>query len=240
MVDRSTVWVHLWRRNAVSGIDAFLVGVNPGAVRLVSEIRLAASARAAPVLDGVVYLSAVDPADTADRGQPSEIHRVDAATGEQLTVVEVPGWVNWMVAGPSSVWGCLERRGEWPRPLVGAAGGRGPARIVSLEGIDISAHLPPPPPRIDARTTEERIRKRLSEAFFGGWVGVDPLTKAKTRHPYIRGVTFEDVRIEGQFPSTQVVVLFRSENRPGVLFRLDGSASGTTTARCQTSSTSWM
>lgn len=49
-------------------------------------------------------------------------------------------------------------------------------------------------------------------------VGSDPETGAEIRGPYIRGVTFEDVRLEGKFPKTEMVALFRSEHQPGVLF----------------------
>lgn len=217
LVDETAVWLYVWRWDAAREIDAYLVRVDPEALDPTSELR--APEMIGPVLDGVAYLLADDPSADAPRGQAAEVRRIDAVTGNLLSRTPVPGWViNWMVAGPSSLWGCLERRGEWPGPVVELPADGGAARIVSLDSVDLSAHLPPPPPRVDARSTEEAIRKRLADAFFGGWIARDPNTGAETRHPFVRGVTFEQVRLEGSFPTTEVVALFRSAQHPEVLF----------------------
>lgn len=70
----------------------------------------------------------------------------------------------------------------------------------------------------DAEDTERAVRERLAGAVFGGWAGPDPLTGTKKSRSFIRGVTFEEVKLEGTFPNTEIVMLFRSEEHPDVLF----------------------
>jgi hypothetical protein len=218
MSDRGAIWVHLCRRRSGSQGEAVLVGLDPETLDPRSEIAITPVGSIGPVLDGVVYLPSADPYDPVERGQASEVRRIDAATGELLSETTVPGWVNAMVVGPTSVWGCLELEGGRPGPLVELPADGADARLIALDGIDISAHLPPPPPRIDRRRTEEEVRERLTRVYFGGSVGRDPQTGAETRHPYIRGIEFEDVHLEGEFPATELVALFRSEQHPDVLF----------------------
>jgi hypothetical protein len=219
MMDGDAVWVRVWRRRDSQPIEEFLLRVDPDRLEVTNELRVAPTGAGGVVLDGALYVLGADPYTGTERGNPSEVQRVDAVTGARLDTFHVPGWVVWMVAGPASVWGCLERRGEWPGPLIELRSDDPQTRVLSLSGVDLSAHLPPPPPRItDARRTEEDLRDRLAGAFFGGWVGSDPETGAEIREPYIRGIAFDDVRLEGEFPNTEVVALFRSDEHPGVLF----------------------
>jgi hypothetical protein len=218
LVDATAVWAYMWRRRDSGTIDGFLVRVAPDTVEVAGEVLLTPTGAYGPILDGVMLAPAADPYAHAERGLPSQLRRIDASTGAVLGAIPVAGWLEGLVLGPSSVWGWLERRGEWPSPVLELAVDGSWSRVVSLDTVDISGHLPPPPPRIDARHTEQEVRERLAEAFFGGWIGKDPETGAEIRRPYIRGVEFEDVRLEGEFPDTEVVALFRSVEHPGVLF----------------------
>lgn len=217
MVDRGTVWARLWRERSHRQLYEVLVGIAPSTMEVTSEIEISPTGAGGPVVDGEVWVRGYD-SYSADRGTPAVMRRLDAATGGELGEVETPGRVDWLVAGPSSVWGCLERRGEWPWPLIELTAHTPGARVVKLEHLEVSPHLPPPPPRIEAKPVEEQTRDRIAAAFFRGWLGTDPESGRKVQRPYIRGVTFEDVRLEGEFPETRVVALFRSEDHPGVLF----------------------
>lgn len=171
----------------------------------------------AAVRDEEVWLSGLDPFDHRSYGQPSVIRRMrQDGTEETFTVA---GTVDQLIAGSTAVWGRLDER-HAPR----RAGSLivvtldGVLRAIDLSGIDIERHLPPPPPAIEAQDVEERARARIADALFGGGLVTDPDTGQHHRVPAIRGITIEDVRLEGSFPDTQVVVLFRAEERPGVLF----------------------
>ena len=54
--------------------------------------------------------------------------------------------------------------------------------------------------------------------MFAGVIGTAVATAEQRRVPYGRGVSFEEVRLDGEFPDTQLVILLRAESHPGVLF----------------------
>jgi hypothetical protein len=198
MVDSGTVWVSLWREGAPGRSGKFLVGVAARTMAIASEIEIDSTGAVGPVLDGQLWVLGEEP-NSSERGMPTTLHRLDATSGAPISEVPVSGWIDWLVAGPGSVWGCLERRGEWPSPVI-EIDASGTERVLSLDQLDVSAHLPPPPRPIEARLVEEEIRDRLARALFDGWIGTDPDSGEKIHHPYIRGVSFEEVRLEGKFP----------------------------------------
>ena len=218
LADSTAVWIHLWRPQPNwAGVDAFLVRIDPLTVTVENELQITPPGAFGTVRDGVLYA----PANTyydAGYGDPTAVRVMDATTGELLRTVPLPGSVQWMVAGPTSVWGCLQRSGQRPVAVEVESDSSSAPRLVGVEQIDISAHLPPPPPRIEARPTEEAIREQLADVLIGGVIWRDPETGAETRAPYLGGVRFEEVRLDGQFPHTEVVVLFRAHQRPGILF----------------------
>jgi hypothetical protein len=78
------------------------------------------------------------------------------------------------------------------------------------------AHLAPeptPPPGLDLAAYERRTADGLRSAFLGSLVDEDG-----NPFPYIPGITFDDVRLEGTFPAAAVVGLFHAEGYPGVQF----------------------
>lgn len=70
----------------------------------------------------------------------------------------------------------------------------------------------------DSRATETAIRDAYARPMFDGVIRETVATGAQERVPYIRGVAFEEVRLDGEFPDTELVLLFRSQSHPGVLF----------------------
>jgi hypothetical protein len=217
-VDDDRIWIKAWRQEQRGVIDEVIVGVDPDSLEVTSQLTVQPTGAAGIVRDGVLWALGVDPYAHSERGLPAELHRIDAASGEKLSSVSLPGWISWMGPGPRGVWGCLDRRGEWPGPVVEVAADGSGIRIFDLTQIDTTPFLPPPPPKIDAAEVESEELEQVRGSFFGGWVATDPDTGAQTNHPYIRGVTFDEVRLEGEFPGTEIVAYFRSEKHPDVLF----------------------
>jgi hypothetical protein len=165
-----------------------------------------------------LWLSGRDPFDERLRGLPSVMRRVPA-DDDREELIAVPGTVDRLSSGPHTLWGRLdERSAERAFGSLVAIGEDRAVQRTSLTELEVGAHLPPPPPTIEARPTEEKVRNRLARSLFGGRRSARPKAGKESRRPYIRGVTIEDVRLERSFPNTRVVVLFRAEQRPGVLF----------------------
>jgi hypothetical protein len=102
------------------------------------------------------------------------------------------------------------------RPVVvGLDVERGTVAEVVID-LDCATYLPAPvpPPGLDLAAHEAGVRDDLHAVFFGGWTSAEDGSVC----PYIQGVTFESVELEGAFPTTAVVALFRSEQHPGVRF----------------------
>jgi hypothetical protein len=198
MVESGIVWVSLWREGTAGRSGKFLVGVSASTMAIASQMEIDSTGAAGPVLDGELWVLGEEPS-SSERGVPTTLHRLDAASGAPIGEVPVSGWIDSLVAGPTSVWGCLDRRGQWPQPVI-EIDASGTERVLSLDHLDVSAHLPPPPRPIEARPVEEEIRDRLARAFFEGWIGTDPDSGEKIQRPYIRGVSVEEVRLEGKFP----------------------------------------
>jgi hypothetical protein len=216
VVDTSGVWVRLWRGHR--NITDSYVRVDPQTAEPAGGFAIVPVGADVLVHGGFVYASTTDPFAHAERGKPSHVLRIDARTGALLGSYALPGWVDSMVGGGAGAWACLSRRDESPRQVVELSAEANSFRTWSLDSVDVFPHLPPPPPRIEARPTEEQVCDRLARSLFGGWIATDPETGAETRLPYIHGIEFEDVRLEGQFPDTEVVALFRSVDHPGVRF----------------------
>ena len=216
MVESGSVWVSVWRKGTAGRSRKFLVGVPASAMSITSEIEIDSTGAVGPVLDGELWVLGEQPS-SPERGMPTTLHRLDATSGAPIGEVPVSGWIDSLVAGPASVWGCLERHEQWPCPVI-EIDPSGTERVLSLDHLDVSAQLPPPPRPIRARPVEEEIRDSLARVLFGGWIGTDPDSGEKIQRPYIRGVSVEEVRLEGKFPDTLVVALFRAHDRPGMLF----------------------
>lgn len=217
-VDEDRIWIKVWRQDEPRVITEVIVGIDPVALEVTSELTVQPTGSAGIVRDGVLWALGVDPYAHDQIGLPAELHRIDAVSGAMLNSVALPGWISGMVAGPVGVWGCLDRRGEWPGPVIEVAADGSGFQTFELTGVDTTPFLPPPPPKINATEVEREELERVRGAFFGGWVATDQETGETTNHPYIRGVEFEEVRLEGEFPNTEIVAYFRSKDHPGTVF----------------------
>lgn len=71
----------------------------------------------------------------------------------------------------------------------------------------------PPRGRCGGWPTTRRASSGLRASFRGGWEDEDG-----NRRPYIHGVTFEAIDLEGTFPEAAVVATFRHADRPRIRF----------------------
>jgi hypothetical protein len=140
LVDSTAVWVRVWRHGEGDAVEEILVRVDPDSVEATSEMSVSPTGSGGPVVDGVLWAPNVDPYDHDLRGEPCEVRRIDAASGELRGVVAAPGWVTSMVAGPGGVWGVLERPGDAGAVIELATGGRS-LRIVDVRDADVSSQL---------------------------------------------------------------------------------------------------
>lgn len=151
---------------------------------------------------------------TFHQDRRSDIRRVDPMTWEAVGVIRPQGLVSDLSTGSSGIWGLL-------RPTPGSA--LGVCRIdpdtssvvaaLDLTDVDARSSLPPPPGPIDPEPVERVLRDDLAKAL--------PLGRSSrgvARGTMLDSVVFEEVRLEGSFPKTELVVLFRSHYRPELRF----------------------
>jgi hypothetical protein len=215
--DADAVWVYLWRHAGRTMIGA-LVRIDPAQVVATGELLCESAGAPRGVVRGELWTQATDPYDHAQRGLPTTIQRLDARTGRLLGEIELPGWLSWPVTASDGLWGLLEERERYPYRVVYLPHDSGAPSIFDFDSFDMTPFLPPPPGPIDAEEMEGRAREQVAAAVHGGWIQTDPATGKQRTLPFIRGVTFEEVRLEGRFPETTIVVVFRAETHPGVLF----------------------
>ena len=98
--------------------------------------------------------------------------------------------------------------------LVAAAPGRSGVRELRIS-LDCRSWMPRPqlPPGLDAEQFERGQLDRLRAAFLSGWHTSEGETK-----PFIEGVTFDSVDLQGEFPDRVIVALFHAADRPGIQF----------------------
>ena len=138
-------------------------------------------------------------------------HVVGLGPGGARSHVELPSVHDDAWSDLGLVWFLHDRKPA----VVGLDVEQGTVTEVVLD-LDCTPYVPTPvpPPGVDLAAYETGVRDDLRAAFFGGWTSSDDGRVV----PYITGVTFESVEVHGEFPDTQVVALFRSEDRPGVRF----------------------
>ena len=89
----------------------------------------------------------------------------------------------------------------------------------SIEEVQVDIDLTPfvpsvaPPNGVDLARYERGELEHLRGSFFGGLGPRDG-----ERLPFIEGVTFESVELEGEFPDSAIVARFRADERPGIRF----------------------
>src|SRR2546427_6391739 len=80
---------------------------------------------------------------------------------------------------------------------------------LDLADVDARESLPPPPDPIDPEAAEGELRDELAS-----WLRLDGSKPMYARGTALEHAVFEEVRLEGTFPDTEVAILFRSSYRP--------------------------
>lgn len=188
------VWANVWTGvGHRSRIRSVLVGLDPETGAAMSEIEIEPTGAFGPVVDGELWIDTADPFDPVQLRAPTRLSRLDPATSEPRGPIELDRSLDWVVGGRGRVWG---RSGRDVVEITAEAGAR---RTFGLGDLEVAPHIPPPPAPIEADATEEKVRDDLA--------GLD-----------MHGLTIHDVRLEGAFPATQVVVLYRPDTAPGEVF----------------------
>jgi hypothetical protein len=209
--DRGVI-ARIWRRGGTEHFVDTLVSVAPHG-EIQDERVIEPTGVAAAFDEEVVWLSGDDPFAPGRSATATTLRRMESG-GEEMSLA-VPGIPERLVLGSGCAWARVSDGGKYR--LV-RADERGAVQVTDIAGLELDDHLPPPPDPIDADEIEQKVLKRLSSSLRGGWIHTDPDTGEQCARPYIEGVKIEDVRLEKSFPDTQVVVTFRADGHPGVLF----------------------
>jgi hypothetical protein len=211
---QDSVWIHCirWEDPGFRRQHRFLIHVDPATLEL-TEHEISAEetwfAVGSELWFGPHTLPSPDPPVL------TEIRRVNPSTWEDIGVVRVPGLLSSLSLGPSGIWGLL----DMPRDSIRRVCRVDPdanevAAALTLEDVDARPFLPPPPGPIVPGPVERRLRDELAQALLER----APSAPRQGQGTTLESVLFEDVRLEGAFPNTEVVILFRTSYRPEVRF----------------------
>jgi hypothetical protein len=151
---------------------------------------------------------------TFHRDRRSDIRRVDPTTWEDAGVIRPQGLVSDVSTGSSGIWGLL-RTTPGSAPDVCRIDPDTSSVIAALDFVDVDARsfLPALPAPIDPEPVERALRDDLARAL-----GLGRPSPEYNRGTMLESVIFDEVQLEGTFPKTEVIVLFRSDYRPELRF----------------------
>ena len=213
-VDSTGVWATLTRWTSPREVARFIHRIDPGTNELARVWEARPQVSASLVVDGVIWT----PASPSERELPGAMMRLSAATGEVLGATVVDGRLSRPVAGASGIWAQLRRSDARRTDLAWFPKGDQETKVLELGHVDIGRYVPPPPPPIEAEPQERAVRDQVERILAGGWTRTDPDTGTKTKLPFITGISVDAVTLQGEFPDTEVVIFFRSDRHPSVLF----------------------
>lgn len=95
-------------------------------------------------------------------------------------------------------------------------------RSIDLAQVDTSQLISPPPPALPPDEFERQFRTELERTLSGQWQQIDHRTGEVIASWSVlgQGRALESVQGEGEYPYTNVVILFRDERNPQCLFGL--------------------
>jgi hypothetical protein len=134
--------------------------------------------------------------------------------GGPITTSTLVGSLRDMVAFGRCSW-CIRwrRRGEgWDLVRIDIDDPEPSIFSVSVDLTDLLP-VPVPPAGVDPAVYSKQEWHRLHDSLMGGRTD-----QTGRRTPFITGVTFASVEVQGEFPQTKIVALFRHQDRPGILF----------------------
>ena len=209
-IGNDAVWMRCYRFDSDGELHTFVIRVSPEtldtAVHDISNDETVLAV-AREIWLGPTFL-------TFHRDRRSDIRRVDPTTWEDVGVIRPQGLVSDVSTGSSGVWGLLR-----PTPDTGP----GVCRIdadtgsvvaaLDLADVDARRFLPPSPAPIDPEPVERALRDDLAGALRLGRPSPE-----YNRGTMMESVVFDEGRLEGTFPKTEVIVLFRSHSLPELRF----------------------
>lgn len=191
----------------------YLCALDPTTGSIVSELRVDLSGRIM-IHAGLAWGWSQVP-DENGRPLKRAVTAFDPLTGEVRATHDLgSGNAPWPAAGPRGIWCTVWDGAPY---LIGLASNGSRMEELSLEAVDASCFRPPPPPPITADQVErealERIRAEMRHSPNG-----DKLPESSATGPFGPDIDVEAVALEGEFPTTRLIVYFRSLSLPGRLF----------------------
>jgi hypothetical protein len=147
------------------------------------------------------------------------VRRVDPATWAEIGRIGVPGLLRHLSPHRSGLWGLLDGiEGSTKQVCEIEREANRVIAVLDLADVDARPFLPPPPGPIDPGPVEQRLRDELAEYLLQDPISGPRLGRRTMLRRVLETVAFENVRLEGAFPYTEVVILFRTRRRPEILF----------------------
>lgn len=156
-------------------------------------------------------------------GMTHRVARLDPADGRvlgELPFERLQGLIEWQGA----LWGVIPRvqgreTGSVVRidPTIDRI-----TRSIDLAQVDTSPLISPPPPVLPPDEFERQFRTELERTLSGQWQQIDHRTGEVIASWSVlgHGRALQSVLMQGEYPDTKVVILFRDERNPRCLFGL--------------------
>lgn len=194
-------------------IRRYLCALDPMTGNIVSDLRVDLSGRIM-IHAGLAWDWSQLP-DENGRPLKRVVTAFDPLTGEVRAKHDLgAGNAPWPAAGPRGIWCTVWDGAPF---LIGLAGAGSRMEELSLEAVDASHFRPPPPPPITADQVEREALERIRTDMRLGLNG-DKLSESSAATPFGPDIDVEAVALEGEFPTTRLVLYFRSLSLPGRLF----------------------
>jgi len=204
---------------AMDAQEAWLVGFNREHRFQVSEVRrldLVSGTLSPPLRSDGQVVAVVQGRlvslgwDRGHSGRPGRSVRIGDAAGDVSREMAIPEVDDTVVVDGAVVWFRAARGSALVAIDVETGGLRQVAVDVDCSELVAAVSVPDD---LDPVAYESGELDGLRGAFFGGW-----RSESGEQRPFIRGVEFDSVDLQGSFPDTAAVALFHAAHRPGIRF----------------------
>jgi hypothetical protein len=211
-IGSDAVWMRCHRFDEDGELHTFVIRVSPET--LDTAVHEISNDETVFAIAREIWLSPTLVTFTHDPGPLTDIRRVDPSTWHDLGVIRPQGLVSDLSAGSSGIWGLL-RTTPGSAPDVCQIDPNTSSVVAVLDFVDVDARsfLPAPPAPIDPEPVERALRDDLARALRLGRPSPE-----YNRGTMLESVVFDEVQLEGTFPKSEVIVLFRSDYRPELRF----------------------
>ena len=194
-------------------IRRYLCALDPTTGNVVSELRVNLSGRI--MIHAGLAWAWSQHADENGRPLKRAVTAFDPLTGEVRATHELgTGNAPWPSTGPRGIWCTVWDGAPF---LIGLASAGSRTEELSLEAVDASRFRPPPPPPITADQVEHEALQRIRADMRLSPNG-EKLPESSDPGPFGPDIKVEAVTREGEFPTTRLVLYFRSLSLPDRLF----------------------